>query len=276
MGNRILLVDDERTARLSLAEILRMEGYEVVVADGGEAAVLFLKAQDFDVVLCDLKMPKVDGLDVLAVCRQYRPATKFILLTAYGALDTAVEALRHGASDYLLKPALPETILVSIGAALEKRQQVLTRQSLMGALADTVAALQQTADRPAPAAPGRVLRGGGIVLDLDKRLTTRDGEPLALTRTEFELLAHLMAAGREPVSAKELVAHAQGYYCEPEEARALVRVHISRLRQKVERNPAEPQVILTVRGIGYAFGGGEWVSGGDGLIGNGERGTGDG
>ena len=103
-SERILVVDDERTARVSLAEILRMEGYEVVAVEGGDAAVLFLKAQDFDVVLCDLKMPDVNGLEVLSACKEYRPATEFVLLTAYGTLDTAVDALRHGACDYLLKP----------------------------------------------------------------------------------------------------------------------------------------------------------------------------
>jgi two-component system KDP operon response regulator KdpE len=253
---RILLVDDERTARLSLAEILRMEGYEVVVAEGGSAAILFLRAQDFDLVLCDLKMPEVDGLDVLAACQEYRPATGFILLTAYGTMDTAVDALRLGASDYLLKPALPETILQSVEKVLEKRRQTVERQSLMGMLTETVAALQQAENRPKLPSRDRILQGSGIVLNLDKRSVSRDGELLTLTPTEFELLSHLMAAGDKPVSPEELVAHVHGYYCEPEEARALVRVHISRLRQKVEQNPAEPRMILTVRGVGYVFGGG--------------------
>jgi DNA-binding response OmpR family regulator len=251
---KVLLVDDERTARLSLAEILRMEGYDVVVADGGSAAVLYLKAQDFDVVLCDLKMPEVDGLDVLAACHQYRPLTEFILLTAYGTMDTAVEALRLGASDYLLKPAPPEAILESVEKALAKRRQTLERQSLVGMLTDTVAALQQAETRPPKGRRDRLLQGGGIELNLDKRLATREGRPLPLTPTEFDLLSQLMARDSEPISPEELVASVHGYYCEPEEASALVRVHISRLRQKVERNPTEPRLILTVRGVGYAFG----------------------
>ena len=251
---KVLLVDDERTARLSLAEILRMEGCDVVVADGGNAAVLYLKAQDFDVVLCDLKMPEVDGLDVLAACQQYRPLTEFILLTAYGTMDTAVEALRLGASDYLLKPAPPEAILESVEKALAKHRQSVERQSLMGMLTDTVAALQQAETRPPEGRRDRLLRGGDIELNLDKRLATREGRPLPLTPTEFDLLSQLMARGSEPISPEELVASVHGYYCEPEEASALVRVHISRLRQKVERNSTEPRLILTVRGVGYAFG----------------------
>lgn len=250
---KILVVDDERTARLSLAEILRMEGYDVVVADAGSAAVLFLKAQDFDVVLCDLKMPEVDGLDVLAASHEYRPATEFVLLTAYGTMDTAVEALRLGASDYLLKPAPPEAILESVEKALAKRRQSLERQSLVGMLTDTVAALRQAETWPPKGRKDRILRGGGIELNLDKRLATRDGGSLPLTPTEFDLLSQLMARGGEPVSPEELVANVHGYYCEPEEASALVRVHISRLRQKIERNPTKPRLILTVRGVGYAF-----------------------
>jgi DNA-binding response OmpR family regulator len=254
-SERILVVDDERTARVSLAEILRMEGYDVVAVEDGEAAILFLKAQDFDVVLCDLKMPEVGGLEVLAACKEYRPATEFVLLTAYGTLDTAVDALRHGACDYLLKPALPETILDGIHRALKKRQQALARQSLVGMLSDTLAILQQSGSKPSSSGDDRVLRGLGIELDLERRVVSQDGVSLSLTPTEFQLLAYLMAAGGNPVNAEELVMHVQGYQCEPEEARALVRVHISRLRQKVEVDPTEPRIVVTVRGVGYAFGG---------------------
>ncbi len=251
--SRILVVDDERTARLSLAEILRLEGYEVVAVEGGEESILFLKAQEFDLVLCDLKMPDVDGLQVLDVCREFRPATEFILLTAYGTLDTAVEALRHGASDYLLKPALPETIMTSIERALKDRRQSLARQSLVGVLGDTMAVMQKTETQPTAAEEKHILRGMGIVLDLDRRTASQDGQALSLTPTEFQLLAYLMTANGSPVTAEELVVHGQGYRVGPEEARALMRVHVSRLRQKVEVDPAEPRIILTVRGVGYAF-----------------------
>ncbi len=251
---RILLVDDERTARLSLAEILRMENFEVVVAEGGSEAILLLRAQDFDIVLCDLKMPEVGGLEVLAACRQHRPATEFILMTAYGTLDTAVEALRRGASDYLLKPALPETILESITQVLEKRHQSLERESLMGMLTHTVAALQGVEGTFKPEQRSHILQRGDLLLDLDKRIASRDGDDLSLTRTEFELLAHLLAAEGRPVSSKELVAHVHGYLTDVGEARALVRVHISRLRAKIERDPSNPKTILTIRGVGYAFG----------------------
>jgi len=254
-AERILVVDDERTARVSLAEILKMEGYDVVAVEGGEAAILFLKAQDFDVVLCDLKMPEVGGLEVLSACKEYRPATEFVLLTAYGTLDTAVDALRGGACDYLLKPALPAAILEGIHRALQKRQQALARQSLVGMLSDTLAILQPSGSKPVGGGEERVLRGLGIELDLDRRVVSQDGVSLALTPTEFQLLAYLMAGGGNPVNAEELVMHVQGYQCEPEEARALVRVHISRLRQKVEVDPAEPRIVVTVRGVGYAFGG---------------------
>jgi DNA-binding response OmpR family regulator len=254
-AERILVVDDERTARVSLAEILKLEGYDVVAVEGGDAAILFLKAQDFDVVLCDLKMPAVGGLEVLTACKEYRPATEFVLLTAYGTLDTAVDALRRGACDYLLKPALPDAILAGIRRALQKRQQALARQSLVGILSDTLAILQPGGSKPASGGDERILRGLGIELDLDRRVVTQDGVSLALTPTEFQLLAYLMAAAGNPVNAEELVMHVQGYQCEPEEARALVRVHISRLRQKVEVDPAEPRIVVTVRGVGYAFGG---------------------
>jgi DNA-binding response OmpR family regulator len=155
----------------------------------------------------------------------------------------------------LLKPALPDTIMSSIKQALEKRKQNLARQSLVGVLADTLAVLQKTETQPAATEDKHILRGMGIVLDLDRRMAQQDGQPLALTPTEFQVLAYLMAANGSPVTAEELVVHVQGYRVEPEEARSLMRVHVSRLRQKVEVEPAEPRIILTVRGIGYAFGG---------------------
>lgn len=250
---KILIVDDERSARLSLVEILRMEGYDVLEADGGQAAILLIKANDFDVVVCDLKMPDVDGIKVLEECQAQRPLTKFILLTAYGTLDSAVDALRHSAADYLLKPAPPEIILTSVRTALENRLQALARQSLMGVLADTVAALKDDVEQAPAPKPDALLRGGGIVLNLDARQAEHDGAPLQLTPTEFDMLAYLMLAAGKPVSAEELVAHVHGYSPEPDEASALVRVHIRRLRQKIELNAADPRLVLTVRGVGYAF-----------------------
>jgi DNA-binding response OmpR family regulator len=121
-------------------------------------------------------------------------------------------------------------------------------------LSETLAILQPSGSRPGGNGDERVLRGLGIELDLDRRTVTQDGVPLSLTPTEFQLLAYLMAAGGNPINAEVMVMHVQGYQCEPEEARALVRVHISRLRQKVEVDPAEPRIVVTVRGIGYAFG----------------------
>ena len=256
----VLLVDDERTARLSLAEILSMEGYQVTAAGGGQAALQVLRAREFDLVLCDLKMPMVDGLEVLAFCRDRWPATEVVLLTAYGTLDTAVEALRRGASDYLLKPARPDAVMASLDKALLKRSQQRARRSLIGTLVETLAAIQQVegVSEPASAMTKQtgVLEGHGIVLDQERRIAVQDGSPLALTPTEFDLLVALMQAAGRPIGAKDLVVRVLGYVGDDgKETRSLIRVHVSRLRQKIEMNPAEPQIIVTVRGSGYAFGG---------------------
>ena len=255
----VLLVDDERTARLSLAEILSIEGYRVTAAGGGQAAIQILRTREFDVVLCDIKMPEVDGLEVLAFCRDRWPATEVVLLTAFGTLDTAVAALRHGASDYLLKPARPEAIIASLDKALAKRSQQRARRSLMGTLVETVAAIQHAEglESLSDLNPRRgVLDGYGISLDRERRIVLKDGSPLALTPTEFDLLAILMQASGRPIGADELVSQVLGYVGENgKETRSLVRVHVSRLRQKIEANPAEPRIIVTVRGSGYAFGG---------------------
>jgi len=122
MKANILVVDDEPIARQSLSDILRLEGYTVVSVANGELAVEHLRNHSVDVVLLDLKMPGMNGLDVVQVANQIVPDTEIILLTAYGSMETAVEALRQRVHDYLLKPASPNQILESVQRALTRRE----------------------------------------------------------------------------------------------------------------------------------------------------------
>ena len=111
----IMVVDDEAVARVSLAEVLRLEGYRVATAASGEEALsLFNKQGPFDLIVLDLKMPGMDGLQVTEMVRQQSPGTVIILLTAFGALETALQAIRQGAHDYLLKPCPIPEILESV------------------------------------------------------------------------------------------------------------------------------------------------------------------
>src|SRR5207249_11544470 len=122
MAETILLVEDDRNVLLSYQEILKTSGYEVVTADSGEAAERILRTTSIDVVITDRKMPKMGGLDVLRIAKQVDPETIVILITAYPTVDTAVEAMKSGACDYLIKPFSVEQLRAVVKDALEKRK----------------------------------------------------------------------------------------------------------------------------------------------------------
>jgi len=253
---KILVVDDEPAARLSLAELLSLEGYEVTPAASGEEAVELLSGQTFDLAIVDLKMPGMDGLDVVNVLQKVTPDTVIIMLTAHGTLDTAVQAMRQGAHDYLLKPANVNEIMASVQAGLDKRRRELRRHELLSLMQHTLTAI--TEDTPMslaepPVVTDRFLQVREVLIDQQKHLATFRGEPLDLTPTEFKLLVHLLSHTDRVLSPQELVREVQGYEADHWESRSIVRVHIRRLRQKLEPDPANPTYIITVRGAGYMF-----------------------
>lgn len=122
MRGSILVADDEAVARQSVVEVLQEEGYQVYEAADGPAALQALEELDLDLILCDLKMPGSDGLSVLKMVRERYPQTMFMLMTAYGSVETSVEALRLGAQDYLLKPLLFEDVLYKVDRLLTHKQ----------------------------------------------------------------------------------------------------------------------------------------------------------
>jgi len=264
---RIMVVDDETTARVSLAEILRLEGYEVATAASGEEALSLLnKSGPFDLMVLDIKMPGMDGLEVTEMVQQECPGTTIILLTAFGTLETAIEAIRHGASDYLLKPSSVPEILESVRKGLAKRQQEQQRHQLVSQLQRTLSELvtvegKEVIEEVSAAQPDRFIQIREVVVDRQKHVATLKGKPLDLTPTEFKILVCLMETPGQVWSPQELVRRAQGYETDAWGARAIVRVHIRRLRKKMEKNPSKPKYILNMRGVGYMFVGNS--SGGD-------------
>ena len=123
MKAKILVVDDEPAVRESLDEILRLEGYHVVSVQNGDLAVKTLQSESFDLILLDLKMPGMDGIDVMRLATKIAPDTKIILLTGHGSMESAVEALRHSAHDYLIKPIPTHELLTSVGRAIAQRTE---------------------------------------------------------------------------------------------------------------------------------------------------------
>jgi DNA-binding response OmpR family regulator len=252
----ILVVDDEPAARLSLAELLSLEGYEVAAAASGEEALDLLSKGPFDLAIVDLKMPGMDGIEVVDALQKHTPDTIIIMLTAHGTLETAVQAMRQGAHDYLLKPANVNEIMASVQVGLDKHRRELRRRELLSLMQHTLAAITDETTAPAaepPVVTDRFLQVREVLVDQQKHLATFRGEPLDLTPTEFKLLVHLLSHPDRVLSPQDLVRDVQGYEADHWEARSIIRVHIRRLRQKLEPDPASPSYIITVRGAGYMF-----------------------
>jgi DNA-binding response OmpR family regulator len=249
----ILVVDDELAMRESLREILELEGFQVSQAEGGEAALSILGQTSIDLMLLDLKMKGMDGLETTESAKRLSPETIIIMLTAHGTLESAIGAMRCGAFDYLLKPASVGDILASVQRGLAHRAQMMRQRDLVGLMQRAITELQ-----PPPAAPPgksaeRHLKLREIDLDLQRHLATVRGRVLDLTLTEFRMLAYLMERPDQVIAPRELVGAVQGYRADDHEARAIVRVHIRRLRQKIEPDPDQPEYVLNVRGVGYVF-----------------------
>lgn len=236
---QILLVDDERVLRTSLTFTLQQYGYQVTSAASGPEALRLAEEQPPDLILLDLMLPGVDGLEV---CRRLRRRSNVpvIMLSARGQEDDRVAGLRLGADDYVTKPFSTRELIARIEAVLRRH-------------AATPAGTEETEDRPAPAekAADPVLESGALRVDAQARQAWRDGEPLSLSPKEFQLLCLLMQHRGRALSRDELIASVWGSEFMGD-AKTL-DVHIRWLRAKVEPDPAEPTHIRTVRRFGFRF-----------------------
>ncbi len=233
---RTLVVDDEPGIRAFLEGTLRRAGHTVVQAASGEDALEQLRDTSFDLAILDLSLGgQVDGLRVLEAIRWRWPGTVAIILTAHGSLESARVAIRDGVDDYLLKPVDADELRAAVQGAIDRRKRMARVQE------------------QAPTA--QLYQRGPFVIDLSKRLVTRDGAPLDLTTGEFTLLVHLAQNAHRVVSAREIVRVVQQYEADDQyEAQQIVKWYIHRLRRKIEPEPSRPRYILTVRGSGYRFG----------------------
>jgi DNA-binding response OmpR family regulator len=252
----ILIVNDEPSFLQPLAEALEQEGYVVSTATDGREAIDQLRDASFNIVVTDIKVPHVDGLEVIAAAKELQPDALVIVVTAHGTLQTAVAALRHGVFDYLLKPVSIQDTLASIGRAEAVLADATRKRDLLQMMEEAIRALKGDRDS---GQGDRTIRSGnrlaraGIVLDIDHRMVRIAGRLRSLTPTESDVLALLMSDAGRSFSSEEILENVKGYVPSPEAARAAVRVYISRLRQKIETDPKDPRYLLTVRGTGYMF-----------------------
>jgi DNA-binding response OmpR family regulator len=219
---RILVVEDDMQIARTLRDYLEVAGFEVSTVGDGSAAVASARGDKPDLIVLDLGLPGMDGLDVARELRR-SSAVPIVMLTARGEEADRIVGLELGADDYVTKPFSPRELATRVRTVLRRSQ---------------------------PAAPPRErVEVGPLVLDASRHEARRDGELLSLTAKEFELLWFLAANPNRVFSRDQLMARVWGY------AAALdtgtVTVHVRRLREKLERDPSKPELLETVWGVGY-------------------------
>lgn len=226
MTVRVLVVEDERSLREALVDLLTNRGFSVETAADGLAGAERGAQSDVDFVLLDLSLPRLDGVDVCRRLRMARPALPILILTARGSEEERVKGLGAGADDYLTKPFGTNELLARI-EALRRRASI------------------------APTDAERV-EIDGCLLDLGRCEARRNGAAIALTPREVGILRWLHRHRTRAVSRAELLQTVWGASDEIETR--TVDMTIANLRQKIEREPAEPRIVVTVKGTGYAWG----------------------
>lgn len=259
MGH-ILIIDDEAALRQTLARVLQQAGHEATTAGSGQEGLTLLGQHPFDLVYLDIRMPEMSGLETLKVIHAGYPDLPVVLFTAQPDLDSAVEALRQGAADYLLKPLQPQALLDRTQALLARRENERRKQALQVQIAALQSELNNLDENPVSgvgpaslAANGdiRFIKRGRLSLDLHTRRLSVGEQPVPLPPTAFDYLLVLARHAPSVVDYQTLVAEAQGYQAEPREAQELVKWHIHHIRQAIEPNPDKPTYLINMRGAGY-------------------------
>ena len=225
---RVLVVDDEANIREVLAQYLALAGYAVLEAADGAEALRLAHTTPPDLVILDLMLPGIDGLEV---CRRLRAvsAVPILMLTARREEGDKIEGFRAGTDDYVTKPFSPREVLLRVQAIMRRIEATSVPAMVLD---DT-------------------LHVGALVIRSQLRQATRDGVPLELTAKEFELLEFLARHPRQVFSREQLLTQVWDYTYYGDAS--TVTVHIRRLREKVERDAARPQHLKTVWGVGYKF-----------------------
>lgn len=220
MNATILVVDDDEALAEMVGIVLSQEGYESVFCTAGNQAVEAFEQHQPELVLLDLMLPGMNGIEV---CTELRKLTEvpIIMLTAKSDTEDVVKGLEAGADDYIAKPFKPAELLARIRARLRPREDKNSE----------------------------IINIGGLTIDLSGHSVTRDGAAIPLTPLEYDLLVNMARQPGQVFSREALLDNVWGYGKTVDSR--LVNVHVQRLRAKIERDPENPEIILTVRGVGY-------------------------
>lgn len=223
MSSKILVVDDDPAIAEMLTMVMEREGFDTVVVDNGIDAVEAAEKEKPDLILLDLMLPGMGGVDVCRTVRE-TSAVPIIMLTAKTDTVDVVLGLESGADDYVTKPFKPKELVARVRARLRRQED----------------------------SPSETLEVGDLTIDVPGHAVFRDGKEISLTPLEFDLLHALASRPKQVFSRDELLEKVWGYQHTSDTR--LVNVHVQRLRSKIELDPENPQIVLTVRGVGYKTG----------------------
>ena len=223
MKSRVLVVDDDPALAEMLTIVLRGEGFDTAVVGDGSRALLAVRELRPDVVLLDLMLPGMNGIDVCRAIR-FESGVPIVMLTAKTDTVDIVLGLESGADDYVVKPFKPKELVARIRARLRRTE----------------------------AEPAEVLQIGDLTIDVPGHTVSRDGAAISLTPLEFDLLVALARKPRQVFTREVLLEQVWGYRHAADTR--LVNVHVQRLRSKIEKDPERPEIVVTVRGVGYKAG----------------------
>ena len=257
IGGHILIIDDEAILRQTLARILQQAGFEVSTAENGEQGLSFIQTTNFDLIFMDLRMPGIAGMDMLKLIHVQYPNLPVVLFTAQPDLNSAVEALRNGATDYLLKPLKPQALIERAQTILASQQkenrkrEILTHIETLQAELKSLTSGQTGQLQAASVREDRFLKRGMLVLDLHTRRLIINEQAINIPPTSFDYLLVLARHSPNIVNYQTLVVEAQGYQADIREAQELTKWHIHQLRQVIEKDAHAPSILINVRGMGY-------------------------
>lgn len=268
---RLLIVDHDGVNRYTVSKALQRVGYMVAEADSGEAALERYAKGDFDLLLSELALPRMNGIELMQAIKRQASDAIVVLMAAEVTVAEAIQALRYGATDLLVKPFTSEDVRASVERGIESARSLRRRRRLLDTIERNVAELAREASIAeaasgngalegdvAPRRAGAALRGHVISLGplaiLPGKYQIAAGEKaISLTPTEFDLLMYLAANRVRVATCQELVREVRGYNTDEEDAREVIRPHVSNLRRKL-RGLGEIDLIVNVRGVGYRLG----------------------
>jgi two-component system response regulator RegX3 len=224
MNGRILVVEDEAAISEAVSYALREAGYEVDAVGNGGDALEQARTRRYDLMVLDLLLPGLPGVEVCARLRAEQNDVPIVMLTALDSEHDRVEGLDTGADDYVTKPFSVAEVVSRVRSHLRRRELDRSRSA-------------------------NVIGVGGLRLDVARHSATVDGRPVLLTRSEFRLLALLAAEPGKPLSREQLIRHL--WESDFVGDRRAIDVHVSNLRRKIEQDPRKPRRLVTVRGVGY-------------------------